>query len=166
MAERRHYKRPNGDAYADWRDEAACSGMDADLFELQDSEEVDEESQWELIAWGLSVCTGCPVRASCLSEASDHDLHWTIRGGQPPEGLFPDSKAPKNVIYDAGLQPSRQKGKAKPSLRRDTCERGHKDWVLEKSGKRRCRTCVRIYNAGRFERRRLKEEAKAATMTG
>lgn len=148
------YRPPSRGAvpYEDWKDEALCDGMDPDLFELGDPEEITKEDQWELIAWGLQVCAGCPVRAACRNNANEFDKHWTTRGGQPPEGLFQDSKRPHYELkrfvngFDPGAGPKRKLQK--------TCKRGHEDWgVRKKDGKRFCITCKRD-----AEKRRWRKE--------
>lgn len=146
----RLYRPPSKGAvpYSDWKDEALCDGMDPDLFELGDPDEVSQEDQEELIAWGLQVCAGCPVRAACRNSSSELDRYWTTRGGQPPEGLFQDSVEPPYLMkryvngFEAGMGPKR-----KPQKK---CKNGHEDWVTRRDGKRRCLTCYKAAERKRW----------------
>ena len=71
----------------DWRDKAACVGLDPDLFTIP-------EGQSWTSAWGKgraelarSVCVGrgCPVVAACLADANEMGDDWTFRGGMTPD---------------------------------------------------------------------------------
>lgn len=132
-----------------WKGDAACKGMQPELFEIDEPIEGLPEGQApdveELISWGLKVCAGCPVRKICDETANEEDRYWTTRGGRPPEGLFPDSKPPK-----ARLERERKPKKV--------CKRGHDNWKTRPSGKRRCVTCDREVGA----RRRARDKAAAA----
>lgn len=118
-------------AYEEWRDDAACNGMPTDLFML--NEEDSKDDQHELIARGLRICTACPVRQACKVNSSEEDRFWSIRGGQPPEGLFLNLK----------------KLKATTTSSSNTCQRGHNNWKLQTSGKRYCATCKEMSNKRR-----------------
>lgn len=154
------YRPPSGGAvpYKSWKDEAPCTLVSPSLFELQDFEEVERGKQEESIAEGLKICSGCPVRAACLKDSSELDRYWTTRGGQPPEGLFPDGEEPRYLFpvtingFRPGGGPERPPGKV--------CKRGHDDWVQRPGGKRRCRTCQRMSNKSDWEKRK----AKSATL--
>lgn len=136
-------------SYAEWKDEAACNGLPTQLFELND--EIDADEQHELIAQGLRICVGCPVRAACKSNSNEEDRHWTIRGGQPPEGLFEDAKVPKIKLY---FMPRGHKPGEGPERKlKEKCKYGHIDWVVDNGGKRRCATCRKTSaNAARKNR--------------
>lgn len=141
------YRPPSRGAvpYEEWKDDASCKGEDPDLFELQDPESISEDDQHELIAWGLKICVNCPVKKTCLSEASEEDKHWTTRGGQPPEGLFPDADLPKFATIKTrkgGFAPGM--GPVRPLL--EKCRKGHKEWSSDERGKRRCLACRREQN--------------------
>lgn len=133
-------------SYEDWRDDAVCDGMDVELFELGDPQGITKEDQWELISWGLKVCAGCPVRASCRNNSNEFDRYWTTRGGRPPEGLFKDSKMPRYVMkkYVSGFKA----GEGPERALKETCKRGHSDWRERKGGGRYCATCRRGYGGG------------------
>lgn len=140
------YRPPSRGAvpYEQWQDDAACQGQDTELFEIelpygQLSEEAREDQE-ELISWGLAICTGCPVRASCLANSSELDRYWTTRGGQPPEGLFPDSKMPAYPLKQYRFGFASGAGKVKELAK--TCKRDHENWGTRKAdGKRFCITC-------------------------
>lgn len=141
--------------YEEWRDEASCKGLDTDLFEIDEELERGEEKQ-ELIAWGLKICSTCPVRKPCGASATEMDKYWSTRGGQPPEGLFPDSKRPAagNIVSRGG----RGSGRRDP---KEFCINGHKDWYHDKSGYRRCATCRRDSTKSGWEKRKAKREKLA-----
>jgi hypothetical protein len=145
------YRPPSRGAvpYKTWQDDAACQGQDAELFEIElpvrQLSKTQREDQEELISWGLAICAGCPVRASCLTNSSDLDRYWTTRGGQPPEGLFHDSKMPdcelKRYAHGSASEAGREVRKRKLKTQ---CKRGHEDWGVRKAdGKRFCITCKR-----------------------
>lgn len=142
--------------YEEWKDEASCKGVDPQLFELQDPDEISEDDQHELIAWGLKICVDCPVRQSCLINSNEEDRHWSTRGGQPPEGLFPDAKMPKINLAKA------RRGGFEPGLRtpREKCKHGHNEWMTDARGKRRCVPCRKAQTAKDWEKR------KAARLEG
>ena len=149
------YRPPSRGAvpYEQWQDDAACQGQDTELFEIETpvrwlSKEAREDKE-ELISWGLAICTGCPVRASCLTNSNEFDRYWGTRGGQPPEGLFHDSKMPHYELkrYLNGFPP----GGGKERELKKTCKRGHDDWSTRANGKRRCLTCDRLRWAGKLD---------------
>lgn len=133
------YRPPSGGAvpYEDWKDEALCTREDPSLFELGDPDLISEADQQDLIAQGLMICAGCPVRAACRNSANEFDKHWTTRGGQPPEGLFGDVKPPHYIL------PKLKNGFAKGTKRagKVKCKRGHENWGERKDGRRFCITC-------------------------
>jgi len=124
--------------YEEWRDDASCQSLPAEWFELSDhlmdaSGEAPEE-QHRLISLGLKVCNDCPVKRSCLVNSNEDDRKWTTRGGQPPEGLFPENgKRVKAVPYSRGK----------------ICKRGHDIWARRSTGRVYCVPCKRAEEATR-----------------
>jgi hypothetical protein len=65
-----------------WESEAICSNADPSLFEFN---EADPEGSASLIETGIDTyCLFCPVSDECLTNATDEDKTWTVRGGQKP----------------------------------------------------------------------------------
>lgn len=124
-------------AYEEWRDEASCQGLPTELFELGDPELITDDDQHDLIAQGLKVCTGCPVRAACLANSSELDRHWTTRGGQPPEGLFPKGERARPR---KGVKRGRK------------CNRGHDNWRPRKNDTFVCVDCRTLRERDRGKR--------------
>lgn len=63
---------------ADWRDEAACRGMDVDLFFPPRNGNVSAEARM--------TCDRCPVRQACLIDALETgELDFGVRGGLTPQ---------------------------------------------------------------------------------
>jgi Transcription factor WhiB len=120
-----------------WQDDALCNEHEPALFELG-PEDMDQDDQHELIAWGLQICAGCPVRAACDSSATELDRHWTTRGGRPPEGPFGEKIPVKSV--------PRRPAQA-------TCRNGHDNWKVRRDGRRFCATCKKSRDAD-FEKNR------------
>lgn len=58
----------------EWLDDAACRGMDVNLFFPQPNEH-DKTRQ------ALAACARCPVTAECLADAETSGEHRGIRGG-------------------------------------------------------------------------------------
>lgn len=144
MIEILQYRPPSrGPEYSDWKDEASCLTHNPNLFELGDPDEITEEDQQDLIAQGLKICADCPVRQSCKANSSELDRYWTTRGGQPPEGLFPDSKQPGYVLFPNGRGGGFLPGDGPRREPLKFCKRGHDDWKTQKRGKRFCATCKR-----------------------
>lgn len=59
----------------DWRDQANCLGMDADLFFPERGVNTNEAKE---------VCAGCSVREECLEYALDYPEIFGIWGGCSP----------------------------------------------------------------------------------
>jgi WhiB family redox-sensing transcriptional regulator len=58
-----------------WMDDAACRGVDPDLFfPVRFEASVDVQAK--------AVCAGCPVQAECLDYALDHGIKHGIWGGK------------------------------------------------------------------------------------
>ena len=62
-------------AHIGWRDEAACSGLDTNLFFPS-----TEDDQIQL-ALARQVCTSCPVQESCLAYAVESRQTVGVWGG-------------------------------------------------------------------------------------
>ncbi|GAA1383178.1 hypothetical protein GCM10009613_12230 [Pseudonocardia kongjuensis] len=74
-----------------WREDAACSGLDTELFFP-----VDERA--ESVEPPRRVCRGCPVRAACLADVlatEDPARRYGITGGTTP--------AERRTLHRAGL---------------------------------------------------------------
>ena len=65
------------DDYQDWKDEAACTGMDYDTFFPAVG-----YNQHDLHA--RSICERCPVKQPCLMFAVNNRIHYGIWGGLTP----------------------------------------------------------------------------------
>lgn len=70
-----------------WRTEAACLGMDPELFAPPplDLRKPPGRQVEEQIRKAKAVCAGCPVVADCLEDADRPTLDLTIRGGMTVE---------------------------------------------------------------------------------
>lgn len=64
----------------DWRPEAACRGLDPELFFSSD-EIVNRQERLEREAEAKAVCTRCTVRTDCLTYALDAGERYGIWGG-------------------------------------------------------------------------------------
>jgi len=65
------------DDYQDWKDEAACTGMDYDTFFPAVG-----YNQHDLHA--RTICERCPVKQPCLMFAVNNRIHYGIWGGLTP----------------------------------------------------------------------------------
>lgn len=68
----------------DWRPEAACRGLDPELFFSSD-DIVNRQERLEQEAEAKAVCTRCTVRNDCLSYALDAGERYGIWGGLNPQ---------------------------------------------------------------------------------
>ncbi|HZQ27797.1 MAG TPA: WhiB family transcriptional regulator [Acidimicrobiales bacterium] len=59
-------------ARLEWKEQAACRGLDTNVFFSDDEAEV---------AQAKAVCAGCPVREACLQFALDSRQHDGVWGG-------------------------------------------------------------------------------------
>lgn len=68
-----------------WQEQAACAGVDPELFYLEDNVRGRQKEQKEAAA--KAVCATCPVIAECLAYAmSDrHTMAFGVFGGTTPE---------------------------------------------------------------------------------
>ena len=74
-----------------WRDLAACTGMDPDLFH-------PDKGHSRTAARAKAVCAGCPVRTDCLAYAEANDIYDGIWGGMSPRdrgALRPQMNKPR-----------------------------------------------------------------------
>ena len=74
-----------------WRDNAACLGLDTELFFPVDNRPTSVET-------ARRVCRGCPVRAECLADAlatEEPALRFGVVGGTTP--------GERRVLHRAGL---------------------------------------------------------------
>ncbi len=62
-----------------WQEEAACGGLDVQLFFGADEEQEPEREFREVQA--KAVCESCPVRRECLDYALENSLRNGIWGG-------------------------------------------------------------------------------------
>ena len=67
----------------EWQEQAACAGMDTDLFYYAPLERGPAKALRIQIA--KSVCNTCPVKAKCLDNALKHQDNHSIQGGTTPE---------------------------------------------------------------------------------
>src|SRR6478736_6968704 len=144
-------------AYEEWKDDAACDGVDTTLFEIDEPikrvKQEDQDEIHERIARGLKICATCPVKSSCRLNSTEEDRYWTTRGGQPPEGLFDDADHPTAVRL-------RARDQRKPRVLKEFCPKGHKNWKQRADGNRRCVDCDRIANRAREAARPKRLKAK------
>jgi len=68
----------------DWRPEAACNGLDPELFFSSD-DIVNRQERLEREAEAKAVCTRCSVRNECLSYALEAGERYGIWGGLSPQ---------------------------------------------------------------------------------
>lgn len=64
----------------DWRLEAACRGLDPELFFSSD-DIVNRQERQEREAEAKAVCTRCAVRTDCLTYALDAGERYGVWGG-------------------------------------------------------------------------------------
>ncbi len=60
--------------FTQWVANAACGGVDRDLF-------FPETDDAEAVAPAKAICAGCPVREPCRAHALDHPAELGIWGG-------------------------------------------------------------------------------------
>ena len=69
---------PNADLW-DWQLEAACRGVDSDVFFHPDRERGEARERRE--AQAKKICAGCPVRQACLDHALKVREPYGVWGG-------------------------------------------------------------------------------------
>ncbi len=68
----------------DWREFAACRGLDPErFFPVGDAWEGEGNERRAELA--LAVCARCPVRELCLADALERGDAWAVLGGTLPE---------------------------------------------------------------------------------
>jgi hypothetical protein len=77
--------------HPDWTEQAACKGSPVEWFSPPEQKLGGSLAPTDMgnVARGQQVCSGCPVRASCLEDSDEDDRAWTVRGGLFPAGLSP-----------------------------------------------------------------------------
>jgi len=60
-----------------WRDKAACRGVDTEVFMPDGRRYFSQKKKRE----ALSYCTVCPVKQDCLEFAFEHDIKIGFYGG-------------------------------------------------------------------------------------
>jgi WhiB family redox-sensing transcriptional regulator len=125
--------------YDAWRVDAACNGLDPDLFFPEKGETSKPAKQ---------VCAGCPVKAECLSMAVELNLSFGIFGGL-------SARERRVVRRERGITPPLPP-------RPETCVNGHEltDETATRShyGGWRCKVCDRAYQRRAAARRRAEAE--------
>ena len=138
-----------------WQDDAACSGIDPDKFMVSRRGDPDlknahgqtiRKHNLKKMEEAEKVCDGCPVRATCLTNAEESDLYWTMRGGQ-----WPTSMRAVGSKY-------KKKPPSVPTVEdQDECPQGHVAWKRRSDRPGRyCATCSA--EAGKRFRQRQKDE--------
>ena len=96
-------------ARREWRSEAACRGMDGEIFFPAAVGGPTYEAQ---VAVAKAVCAGCPVRSECLEEALVR-IPEGVAGGLTPEerrGLRSGVAHQSTVVVETGLRPGARRG--------------------------------------------------------
>lgn len=116
----------------DWREQAACSSVDPDLWHPEGDEVITKGRR------AKAVCGSCPVQMECLDHALTHDENLGIWGGLT----------------------AKERRRLKPGQTTPTCRNGHpqsEDNVRVTSVGPRCRLCQ---NAASRKARQRKREAQ------
>lgn len=102
----------------DWMAEAACIGVDPDVFYQQAKGR--KPADW---TEAREVCASCPVRAQCLADAIESRDQFAFLGGLTPEErrpllpkLPPSMRLPIKHGTNGGYEAHRRRGE-KPCLR-------------------------------------------------
>lgn len=96
----------------DWRDDAACVGVDTGRFFHPDGERERDPDRQEREGDAKRVCHGCPVRVACLDEAFTAPQEYGTWGGMTErERRTARRRRALNVprylrLRAAGLQPA------------------------------------------------------------
>jgi hypothetical protein len=106
----------NHHAEPDWHTRALCLGMDADVF-------FPEPGDVAATNHAKRICTGCPVRQACLTNALREeggrakDNRFGVRGGKAPGGRY--------AMYTVYRKQQQHTKKAKPEpKKRETAKCG------------------------------------------
>lgn len=101
------FMRGMSSAIPSWHEGAACSMYSWYLFELVDYDNTIAKGATFAQLWnfnqrnhelGRSICETCPVKKTCLKQATNEDLRWTMRGGEGPKatiGQTGDRRVPR-----------------------------------------------------------------------
>lgn len=114
----------------DWRDHAACRGMDQDIF-FGPEERESREQLAERVAQAKAICRRCVVAEQCLAFAIKVQERHGIFGG-----LTPRERARRSSV--------RGQGKGGHNKIKTHCKRNHPlegDNVYHYEGERHCREC-------------------------
>jgi WhiB family redox-sensing transcriptional regulator len=74
----------NTEAENDWRQDAACRGMDPEYF-FSSEEIADKRERQEREAGAKAVCARCQVRQECLGYAIEAGERYGVWGGLNPQ---------------------------------------------------------------------------------
>lgn len=66
-----------------WQDDAACKGMDSEIFYPNVVEERADD-HWQDFVEAKSICANCPVRLNCLNESLENREPDGVWGGLTP----------------------------------------------------------------------------------
>lgn len=92
----------------DWREEAACASVDAELFFPGKDDE--EKSAATAAAWAVarSVCTECPVRRECLDMAMAYETGF---GFASRHGMYGGLTPRQRWTLDENIRRERRGGR-------------------------------------------------------
>lgn len=114
---------------ADWRSQALCAQVDAEMFFLDPGKSARD---------AIAICRRCPVQVECLDYALTNDMHFGVWGGT----------SERDRMDIRRLSPKSQR----PGWE---CSRGHDTRELGgRTPAGRCRACQRAANAA-SDRRKL-----------
>jgi hypothetical protein len=127
-----------------WQERAACLNRPYEWFEIPDHitpgtlKDVQED-----LERGITVCQGCPVRAACSLSSTPGDTHWTVRGGEWPQGLSrrPVGRPVGYRIPSGELRSHSAIQEAPASFPSGPCRRGHDRALTGVTGQGRCYAC-------------------------
>lgn len=71
-----------------WVDQAACAGMDIELFFPEQKAGMDRTHERPRLARALLICASCPVLEQCKTDALERRDTWGVRGGMTPGELM------------------------------------------------------------------------------
>lgn len=131
-----------------WRDQAACLGMDVNIF-YQDVKKGGDAQYKD----ARSICNSCPVRISCLEDALHNEIPsetFGMRGGLSAKQRI------KLYRERKGLKPTM------PAPKTDKCFRGHpttkENRYMDEDNRWKCLLCAR--ERSRLRRRKIRAEKK------
>jgi WhiB family redox-sensing transcriptional regulator len=122
------------DGTGDWRDRAACTAADPELFFAADEERANRRNP--RVARAKAICTTCPVQLECRRWALEHDERHGVWGG-----LDEDERPTRR-------RPTRQPATPKPPaptkrdpITRPSCGRQRGYEAHTANGEHQCDTC-------------------------